>query len=210
MKNLAVFVSGSGTNLENIAVCIENGKLRNCEIALVVCDKPKAFALERARNHKIKSVVVERETFTNKTGFEIAILNELNKHSIDFIVLAGYMRILGEAILKKFENKILNVHPALLPKFPGAHAIRDAFEAKAQETGVTVHFVDSGVDTGPVILRQKIKVMPNETLESLEKRIHGVEYALYPKVIQMLVDGKLKVAGGKVLYDGKPLTAIVQ
>lgn len=205
-KQLAVFASGSGTNLENLAEQIKRGTLEHCEIALVLSDRPQAFALDRAKKYGLKTAVVQREKFSDKAGFDIAILNELNKCGhIDFIVLAGYMRIVGNSILEKYKDRIVNIHPALLPHFPGAHAIRDAWEAKAKETGATVHFVDSGIDTGPVILQEKVKIDSRDSFESLEAKIHAVEYALYPKALQWLVDGKLRIVNGKVvMMDGSP------
>lgn len=197
-KNLTVLVSGSGTNLENIAVHIEEGKLKRCRIGLVISDQPDAYALKRAERRGFETLVVNRKDYKTKAEFENVILSALEKAEIDFVVLAGFMRILSPDFVRALRWRIINIHPALLPKFPGAHAIRDAWEAKVKETGVTVHFVDEGVDTGPVILQKKIAVLPGEALESLEKRIHEVEYELYPKALQLLVDGKLEVVRGKV------------
>ncbi len=198
-KNLAVFVSGSGTNLENIAKCIEQGKLTHCKIALVVCDNPEAYALKRAKRFNIETFVVNRNDYKSKPEFEDVIVRALETSNVDYIALAGFMRILSQEFVKRFGWKIINVHPALLPKFPGAHAIRDAWEAGIQESGVTVHFVDSGIDTGPVILQKKVVRDASDTLESFEQKIHQVEYELYPQAVQMLVDGKLSVSGGKVV-----------
>ena len=210
MKNIAVFVSGSGTNLENLAVKIEKGELKNCRIALVVCDNPKAYALERSRKHKLEVCLIEKERFATKGEFESDILNELSKRKIGVIALAGYMRIVGKPILNKYKWKMINIHPALLPKFPGAHAIQDAWEASVDESGVTVHFVDEGVDTGPIIMQKTVKRGASDTIETFERKIHEVEYELYPKVLQMLVDERLSVAENKVNLDGKPLTVLVQ
>ena len=199
MKNLAVFVSGSGTNLENLAVKIETGELKHCQIELVVCDQLQALALKRAEKHHLKAFVLENKNFPAKRDFEKAIVKKLRAHQIDYILLAGFMRILSSEFVKEFEWKIINVHPALLPKFPGAHAIEDAWKAKVKETGVTVHFVDSGIDTGPVIFQESMKVLPTDTRPSLEERIHQLEYALYPKAVQLLVDGKLSLQRGQVV-----------
>ena len=210
MKNLAVFVSGSGTNLENLAVKIKKGKLTNCQIALVVSDNPVALALKRAENYKLKTLVVCRKDFTLKEDFEAKIVAALKEHKIDFIVLAGFMRILSSNFVKQFHWKIINIHPALLPSFPGAHAIQDAWEAKAKETGVTVHFVNEGVDTGPIILQRNVMRILSDTLETFEQKIHEVEYELYPKAIQLLVDDRLAVKDGKVYCDGKQLTTVAE
>lgn len=200
LKNLAVFVSGSGTNLENIALHIKKGLLKNCRIQLVVCDQPKALALERARLYNLESVVIQREKFSNKADFEIAILKELDKRCIDYIVLAGYMRILGKTILDKFPWKIINIHPARPKQFPGSHAIQDFwnFRPRLTTTAATIHFVDSGIDTGPVIKEMEVVRKLGETIQELEKKIHQAEYELYPQAIQLLVDEKLLIENGRV------------
>ncbi|MFC1809517.1 phosphoribosylglycinamide formyltransferase [Candidatus Omnitrophota bacterium] len=198
MKRLAIFVSGSGTNMENIVKAARARTIKRAEVALVVSDNPKAFALKRCDRLKVPSIVVYRKNFEDKDAFEKAILRELRADDIDFIVLAGYMRIIGPKILKEYKNKILNIHPALLPSFPGAHGIKDAFKAGVKVTGVSVHIVDAGVDTGPIVLQQALEVKKNETLESLEKRIHKIEYELYPQAIQLMVDGKIKINKGKI------------
>ncbi len=192
MARLAIFVSGSGTNMENLVRRIREGKL-SCEAALVVCDNPEAGAIKRAKRLGVEVALVDREKFSDKKTFEAEIIRRLEEKKIDYIALAGFMRILSPEFVRRFEGRIVNVHPALLPAFPGARAIRDAFEAKVKETGVTVHFVDAGVDTGPVILQEKVKVNPSDTFESLEARIHEVEYQIYPKGIQMVLDGKIRL-----------------
>lgn len=196
-KRIAIFVSGSGTNMENIAKHVQSGKL-SCEIGLVVCDQPQAFALERAKRFGIEMFVIERKNFRSKIEFESAITKELERRKIDFIVLAGYMKILGPEFVRHWQWKILNIHPSLLPKYPGGHSIKDAFSAKEKETGVTVHFVDEGVDSGPIILQRKVDIKPNDTLEALESRVHETEYQLYPEVIQLFCENKLTVQSGRV------------
>jgi phosphoribosylglycinamide formyltransferase-1 len=190
MKRFAIFVSGSGTNMENIVNAVREQKIKNAEVVLVVSDNSEAFALKRCERLCVPSIVVYRKNFESKEAFEKAILRELHEDHIDFIVLAGYMRIIGPTILNVYKDKILNIHPALLPAFPGSHAIKDAFEAGVPVTGVTVHVVDAGVDTGPIVLQQEVVVKKDDTLKSLEERIHAVEYELYPKAIQLMVDGK--------------------
>ncbi len=193
MKNLAVFVSGSGTNMENIAVHIEQKKLTNCKIAVVVSDNSEAPALKRAENHKLKTVVICRKDFKSKEDFEAKIISELKEHKIDFIILAGFMRILGKTILEKYRWKIINIHPAFLPEFPGAHAVQDFWNFKPLRTttGGTIHFVDAGIDTGDIIEQWEIKREEDDTIESLTEKIHQAEYEHYPQVIQKLVNGEL-------------------
>lgn len=199
VKKLAVFVSGSGTNLENLAEHIQKNELKNCEIRLVITDNPEAKALKRIERFKIESQIFERKNFKTKSDFETAIISSLKERQIDYVVLAGYMRILSSVFLREYRWKVVNIHPALLPDFPGGHAILDAWNAKAKETGVTVHFVDEGVDTGPIIVQKKVSRSDSDTLESLEQKIHAVEYEVYPQAVQWLVDGKLEVVNGKVV-----------
>lgn len=192
MKRLAIFVSGSGTNMENILRSAKEGKIK-AEAALVVSDNPQAYALKRAEKYDVECIVVDRKRFDSKESFEREIRRHLKKKKIDFILLAGFMKILTPAFVKAYKGRILNIHPALLPQFAGAQAIRDAWEAKVKKTGVTVHFVDEGVDTGPIILQREVPVDKNDSLESLEKKIHEMEYELYPEAISLVLAGKKKL-----------------
>ncbi len=189
-KKVAVFVSGSGTNLENIAQQSQTGRL-GCEIALVVCDNPGAYALTRAKKFGLQTFVIDRKKFGSKAEFETKIQEALETKKVEGIFLAGYMRILGPEFVRRWAGKILNVHPSLLPKYPGAQSIKDAFDAKETETGVTIHFVDEGVDSGPVILQRKVPILPNDSLASLEARVHETEYKIYPEAIQLWLSGKI-------------------
>ena len=189
-KRIAIFVSGSGTNMENLARKAQSGEL-DCEIALIVCDNPNAFALKRASQFRLEAFVIDRKSFKSKAEFDTSIDKKLVEKKIHVIALAGFMRILGPEFVRKWKGCILNVHPSLLPKYPGAYSIRDAFEAKEKETGVTIHFVDEGVDSGPIILQQKIPIKPADTLATLEERVHAAEYELYPKAVQLFLSGKL-------------------
>ena len=199
MKRLAVFVSGSGTNLENLAQKIEEGKLKGCKIALVISDDAEAYALKRAKRLNLDSVVVKRTDYKTKADFEGKIREHLQKAGIDYVILAGFMRILSPAFVAAYRWRVINIHPALLPNFQGPHAIKDAWEANAKESGATVHFVDEDVDSGPTILQGKVKREAGDTIEQFEQKIHQVEYEIYPKAIQLLVDGKLEVKDHKVL-----------
>lgn len=190
MNRIAFFVSGSGTNMENLIRKIQGGSIPNAEAALVLSDVPEAKAIEKAKNLNVPVSVIDRSLFSRKAEFELAMARELERYDIQWICLAGFMRILSPDFVGKFEGRIINIHPSLLPAFPGAHGIRDAFEAHVPETGVTVHFVDAGIDTGPIILQKKVKVEEGETLESLEKRIHEVEYEIYPAALRKIVSGE--------------------
>jgi phosphoribosylglycinamide formyltransferase-1 len=198
MVNIAVFCSGNGTNLQAIIDAIKNKKLKSVKIALVVSDNPSAFALTRAKKAGIKTVVVEREKFSTKSEFEKEIISNLQKENVELIVLAGFMRIIWPDFLAAYKNKIFNIHPALLPSFKGAHAIKDAFDYGVKVTGVTVHFVDDKMDHGPIILQEAVPIKESDTVESLEARIHKVEHRLYYKAIGLFSSGKLKIVGRKV------------
>lgn len=186
MKRLAVLVSGNGTNMENLIREAQAGRIP-AEVALVVCDRSGAAAIARAQGLGVEVVLIEGKKFSSKQAFEAALLAQLEEKKIDWILLAGFMRILSPAFVRRWDKRILNIHPALLPAFPGVDAIRQAYEAKVKETGVTVHYVDEGIDTGPVILQRKVRVEAGETLESLEARIHALEYQLYPEAVRIVL-----------------------
>ena len=196
-KKVVIFVSGSGTNMENIAKKVQAGEL-DCEIVLIVSDNPQAFALKRAVQFGLETFVIDRKNFKSKIEFDAKITEKLKEKKVEIILLAGYMRILTPEFVRAWRGRILNVHPSLLPKHPGVQAIKDAFEAKEKETGVTIHFVDEGVDTGPTILQRKVAIKPDDTLETLEARVHATEYELYPEAVRLFLAGKLKVEGSVV------------
>jgi len=198
LKRLAVFASGRGTNFENIARHVKKGKIR-AEIGLLFSDNPQAPALEKAKSFRIETLVLSPKNFPSKEAFEKELVRILRERRIDYIFLAGYMRIIGPDLIRAFSQRIVNIHPALLPAFKGAQAIRDAYEYGAQVTGVTVHFVDEQVDHGPIILQKEVPIKRGYSLETLEKKIHRMEYKLYPRAARLLVAGKLKVVGRKVL-----------
>ncbi len=196
-KRIAIFVSGSGTNMENIVRRIQTDGL-DCAIVLVVCDNPSALALTRAARFGLETFVAERKNFKSKVEFDHHITEKLKEKKVDLILLAGFMRILSPEFVRAWRWRIINIHPSWLPKYPGAHAIKDAFEAKEKETGVTIHFVDEGVDSGPIILQRKVPIKPDDTFEMLEARVHAAEYELYPEAIQLFISEKLKVEGSMV------------
>ncbi|MDP3732856.1 MAG: phosphoribosylglycinamide formyltransferase [Candidatus Omnitrophota bacterium] len=195
--NIAVFVSGRGSNFSAIAKAVKRGKIK-ASLSLLVCDNPKAGAIGRAKRAGIKIALVKQEDFTGKKDFEAKIIEHLEKNKIDLIVLAGFMRLLGPELVSKYSGRILNIHPALLPSFKGTEAIKDAFDYGVKVTGVTVHFVDEKIDHGPVILHKAVQIEEDDTLESLETKIHKIEHCLYPEAIRLYVEGKLKLEGRKV------------
>jgi phosphoribosylglycinamide formyltransferase-1 len=193
----AVFASGRGTNLQAIIRAVKKGKI-NAELALVVSDNKSAYALKRAKRAKIKTVVVEAKNFSSRENYDTEIVKILEQENIDFIVLAGFMRIITPVLINKFRNKILNIHPALLPSFKGTHAIADAFDYGVRFTGVTVHFVDEKMDHGPIILQGLVKIKEDDTAETLEAQIHKVEHKIYPEANRLFSEGKIKIEGRKV------------
>lgn len=182
MVNIAVFASGSGTNFENIV----KANLSHVNVKLLIVDKESAYAIERANHLGVPYVYVNPKAFPSKKEYEMKIMEYLHEYEIELIVLAGYMRFIGEVLLSNYPRKIINIHPAYLPAFPGAHGIRDAYEAKVSETGVSIHYVDEGVDTGEIIHQEKIKIDPDWSLETLEEHVHALEYKMYPKVLEQL------------------------
>ena len=195
--NFAVFASGRGTNFSAIARAVKRGKIK-ANLSLLVSDNPKAGALARAKRAGIKTLVVDFSQYPSKAEYEAEIIRNLEKENIELIALAGYMRIVGPELMQKYKNRILNIHPALLPSFKGTHGIEDAFNYGVKVTGVTVHFVDNKMDHGPIILQAPVKIEESDTSESLEAKIHKIEHKLYPEAIRLFVEGKLKIEERKV------------
>ena len=197
MEHLAVFCSGKGTNLQAILTACRRKKIPTA-VSLVVSDNPKAFALRRARRFGVETLVLEARDFPSKASYEKALLRQLKRRGIRYIALAGFMRVLSPLFVRAFRNRILNIHPALLPSFRGVHAVRDALRAGVKVTGVTIHLVDEGVDTGPIVLQEAVPVLPDDAEKTLHERIHRVEHKLYPRAIRLLIEGRLRVRGRKV------------
>lgn len=187
MVNIAVFASGSGTNFETILRHIEDGSLPvQCQCLIV--DKEQAYARTRAQQHQIEDYYFNPKSYPNKEAYEKDILKVLKDKNVDLIVLSGYMRFIGKVLLEAYPKAIINLHPAYLPEFPGAHSIQDAFEAGVSQTGVTVHYVDEGVDTGPIIRQERVSIDPNWNLETLEEHVHAMEYDLFWQVIKSVAE----------------------
>ncbi|MBP2620960.1 phosphoribosylglycinamide formyltransferase [Streptococcus panodentis] len=178
MKKIAVFASGNGSNFQVIA--------EQFPVEFVFSDHRDAYVLKRAEQLSVPSYAFELREFDSKTAYEEAVAALLAEHQIDLVCLAGYMKIVGPTLLAAYEGRIINIHPAYLPEFPGAHGIEDAWQAGAAESGVTVHWVDSGVDTGKVIKQVRVPRLAADTLERFEERIHAAEYQLYPAVLESL------------------------
>jgi phosphoribosylglycinamide formyltransferase-1 len=201
----AVFVSGYGSNLQAIIDAVNHKDIK-AELALVFSDNRKAHALTRARDAGIKTLCLVRADYATPQSYERDIVIHLKEAGIDFVVLAGFMKILSPFFIKAFPNKIINIHPSLLPAFKGARGIKDSFTYGVKVAGVTVHFVDDKMDHGPIILQQGIKITEKETLESMEERVHKVEHKVFPRAVALFADGRLKIVGRKVVILDKPKT----
>jgi len=195
---LAVLVSGRGTNLQAIIDHIDQGKL-NASIAIIITNKAMAPALERGKKHAIKTTFLDPDLYPEKTEYDRALANIIKKHSVDLICLAGYMRILGKEFVQTFKGKIINIHPSLLPAFPGLNVQQKAIDGGVKFSGCTVHFVDETVDAGPIILQAAVPVHPDDSVETLTQRILEQEHIIYPKAIKMIAENHIKICDGKVI-----------
>lgn len=209
MKKLkmGVLVSGSGSNLQSIIDKIEQGAL-SAEIAIVICNNPQAFALERCAKHKIPFQLLSLKEFPDRMDFDLKMAEILKGHGVELVVMAGFMRVLSPEFLSEFPLRVINIHPALLPSFPGLHGQKQAFEYGVKFSGCTVHFADSGVDTGPIIIQAVVPVFDNDTEESMSARILKEEHRIYPQAIQLYAEGKLEVRGRKVIFKGDSPDAV--
>ncbi|MFH1829286.1 MAG: phosphoribosylglycinamide formyltransferase [Pseudomonadota bacterium] len=194
---LGILVSGSGTNLQAIIDAASREKI-NAEVKIVISDVLEAKALERARKHNTPAIVIERKSFESKKAFEQEIADTLKKHGVELVCLAGFMRIIGRTILDAFPNQIINIHPALLPSFPGLDAQKQAFDYGVKVSGATVHFVDEKTDHGPIICQVAVDVHEDDTVETLKARILKQEHRIYPEAIQLIAEGRVSINGRTV------------
>jgi phosphoribosylglycinamide formyltransferase-1 len=197
MINIGVLASGRGTNLQAIIEAIKEGKIEG-EIKVVISDNPDAYALKRAKQNNIETEYINFKSFKNREDYDKKIIKTLEEKKIDLVVLAGYMRIISPYFIRMYKNRIINIHPALLPSFPGLHAQRQAVEHGVKVSGCTVHFVDEGVDSGPIILQKAVQVSADDTEESLAEKILKEEHQIYPRAIQLFSQGRLVIKGRKV------------
>jgi len=196
--NIAVFVSGSGTNLQAII----DAKIELANLAVVVCNKPDAYAITRAKKNNIPVELVNHKDFETREDFEKEIIGRIEKYNIKLIVLAGFMRVLSPYLVRKFKNRIINLHPALLPSFPGIRAAKLALDYGVKYTGCTVHFVDEGVDTGPIILQSVVPIADDDTEETLLEKLHREEHRIYPEAVRLFCEGRLGIKGKRVFLNG--------
>jgi len=198
---IGVLASGRGSNLQAIIDAIETGKL-DCRLAVVVSDRSDCQALERARKHGTEAVFMAPKGYPNRDAFDQAVLAILAEHQVELVCLAGYMRVLSPMFVRALPGQIMNIHPALLPSFPGLHAQRQALQYGVKLSGATVHFVNEGVDTGPIICQVAVPVREDDTEETLAARILEQEHQLYPRAIRLYAEGRLSIVGRRVLVRG--------
>ncbi len=207
---IAVLVSGSGTNLQSIIDSIESKRL-NAAIRVVISDNPDAFAVERAKKHGIAAEVITKQSFPSKEGFDAELVRRLNGHKVELVALAGFMRILSRVMLNAFPLRIMNIHPSLLPSFPGLDVQKKALDFGVKFSGCTVHFVDEDVDSGPIIIQAVVPVNDTDTVEDLKKRTLAEEHRIYPHAIRLFSEGRLEVRGRRVfIKDGESVTGALE
>lgn len=197
--NIAVLASGSGTNLQTLIEQLHEDKATDINISVVISDRKQAYALTRAKNAGIPTQIVRTKDYVSRDEFDAEISRQIDNYSAELIVLAGFMKLFQPPFVRKYHNRIINIHPSLLPAFPGATAVADSLAKGVKVTGVTVHYVDEGVDTGPIIAQTSIPVYDTDDEESLHKRIQIEEHKLFPQVIRSHAQGNLKVVGRKVI-----------
>jgi len=197
---VAVFSSGNGSNFQAIVDAVQAKKL-DVSIELLVCDKPQAPVVARAERANIEAFVFKPKDYASREAYEQEILGILQQKQVDLVILAGYMRIITSVLVEPFEGRMINIHPSLLPSFPGVNAIGQALDHGVKLTGVTVHFVDGGLDSGPIIAQRSLEILADDTEDSLVQRIHRIEGELYPQVVGWIAAGKVSVEGRKVVVQ---------
>jgi len=195
--NIAVLCSGNGTNLHAIIDGVKSGYIR-AKIALVLSDNKSAFALSRAENAGIETAVLNPKDYKSREDFDKEVIKNLKKRDVELVVLAGFMRLLSPHFIREYRNRIMNIHPALLPSFKGTHGIKDALDYGVKVAGVTVHFVDEHLDNGPIILQNCVEVKDDDTEGSLLERVHKEEHKIYPEAVKLFAEGRLRIEGRKV------------
>jgi len=201
MLTIGVLASGRGSNFQSIIDSIESGFLK-AGIAVLITDNPDAYAIERAKKHNIEFLVLKPRDFTNKTKYYSHIADELTKRGVELVILAGFMKVVGKALIDQYRNKIMNIHPALLPSFPGLHGQKQAVDYGVKISGCTVHFVDEGMDTGAIIIQAAVPVYHDDTEETLSERILKQEHKIFPYAIKLYSEGMISVEGRKVIIKG--------
>lgn len=204
MLKIGVLASGRGSNFQAIIDSIENKNLK-ASIEILITDNPSAFAVERAKRHNIKYIFINPKEFATKDEFFKKIADELKSCGVELVILAGFMRIVRKPLTDAFPNRIMNIHPALLPAFTGLHGQKQALDYGVKISGCTVHFVDEGMDTGPVIIQAAVTVMPDDTEDTLSERILSFEHRIYPEAVRLFSEGRLEIKGRKVSIKNHPV-----
>lgn len=202
MSNIkvAVLASGRGSNFQAIIDSVASGFI-NAEISLLVTDNPESYSIERSKKHGIEYLVMRPKQYASRDDYFAAVAAELKGRAVDLVILAGFMRIVGKPLIDAFPFRIMNIHPALLPSFPGLHGQKQALDYGVKVSGCTVHFVDEGMDTGPVIIQAVVPIMDDDTEDSLSERILKYEHKIFPEAIRLFAEGRIKVEGRKVKID---------
>ncbi len=203
MVSLGVLVSGSGSNLQAIIDNIEAGRL-DAQIKIVISNIPEVYALERARKHGLPTMVINHKDFKTREEFDQKLVEVLKEHGVELVILAGFMRLVTPVLLRAFPMRIMNIHPALLPAFPGTHVWQTQIDYGVKFAGCTVHFVDEGTDTGPIIIQAVVPVYDDDTAETLNARILKQEHKIYSRAIQLFAEGRLEIKGRRVITRGIP------
>jgi len=202
MKSIAVLASGKGSNLQAIISSIDNDQIQQADIVLVLSDKPMAGALTIAKEHEIECLFLDPFYYTTRNEYEQAIVENFKEKNIDLVVLAGFMRVLSPTIINAYPQRIMNIHPSLLPAFPGVNAVNQALNYGVKISGCTVHFVEEEVDAGPIVLQEAVPVLQEDDVTSLQQRIHSAEHRCYPRAIDLFCREKIIVKGRRCyLYD---------
>jgi phosphoribosylglycinamide formyltransferase-1 len=200
---IGILASGSGTNFQALAEACRDQRIP-AEVALLIVNVPGAGALVRAEKLGVPSKVIEHKRFADRAAFEKEVVAELKQAGVEVVCLAGFMRLVGQTLLDAFAGRMLNIHPALLPSFPGLNGIKQAFDYGVAITGCTVHFVDAGTDTGPILLQAAVPVLSDDTEQTLAERIHAEEHRLYPEAVKLIAEGRVAIEGRRVRISSPP------
>ena len=201
MLHIGVLASGRGSNFQSIIDNIEAGQIQ-AVVSVLITDNPDAYAIERCRKHNIESLILKPGDFPDRNSYYVHVADELIRRDVGLVVLAGFMRVVGRSLIDTFPNRIMNIHPALLPSFPGLHGQKQASDYGVKIAGCTVHFVDEGVDTGPIIMQAAVPAYHDDTEDSLAERILRKEHMIFPYAIRLFTEKRIKVEGRKVIVNG--------
>ena len=201
MKRLGILASGAGSNFQALAEACRQGRIP-AEVALLAVNVPGAGAIARAQRLGVPAVTVDHQAFPTRAAFELELVKRLQDAGVDIVCLAGFMRLVTPTLLAPFAGRIVNIHPSLLPAFPGLHAVRQALQHGVALTGCTVHLVDAGTDTGPILMQAAVPVVPGDTEESLSQRVHAQEHVIYPAAVRLLAEDRVRVEGRVARIDG--------